>query len=178
VAVSLSALVAYLLVAFEAWAPASSHAFVESRAITDCRYIDIATTIATVALDPAEPPLFPGPNGRAETAVYLGAIASVESGQFSAKVQFCQTLGDGGTAAGLFQSHKSTRRACWSLESATRMALEQVRESFTACTKVGAPALAAYASGSCRKGWAAARMREDRALSWVSAHPFPTAGAR
>jgi hypothetical protein len=152
------------------WAPLTEHAFVEARAVTEARYAAIADDIASVAL--AEPPLFAGDDGRARTAVLLAAIASVESGGFRGDVAFCRRPGDRGHAWGLYQSHTARERVCSSVREATRVALEQVRESINACLPLDAPALAAYASGSCRKGHSAARSRWDRAAAWMRAHAW------
>lgn len=168
-------LAAYLYAAMTAWSPLAQHHYAEGEPVTVARYQDIAESIASVALDPAEPPVFAGDDGRARTAVLLAAIASLESGGFRSDVAWCSAsgLGDHGHAAGLWQSHRSKSRACWSLQSAAHLALEQVRESFVACQALD-PAvwLAAYASGSCSRGWVQARNRWDRAASWMAGHPW------
>jgi hypothetical protein len=171
----MTTLATYLFAAMTAWSPLSQHHYVEGEAVTVARYQDIASSIAAVSLDPAEQPLFAGSDGRARTAVLLAAIASFESGGFRSDVAWCSPsgLGDHGHAAGLWQSHRSKARACWSLQSAAHLALEQIRESFVACERED-PAvwLAAYASGSCSRGWVQARNRWDRAASWMKVHPW------
>jgi hypothetical protein len=170
-------LAAYLFAAMVAWSPLEHHHYHEGEPVTVARYQDIASSIADVALDPAESPVFAGDDGRVRTAVLLAAIASFESCGFRSDVAWCSPsgLGDHGHAAGLFQSHRSKARACWSLQSAARLALEQVRESFAAC-QANEPAvwLAAYTSGSCSRGWLQARNRWDRAAEWMRRSPWGT----
>jgi hypothetical protein len=166
-------LAAYLLAAMHVWAPVVDHAYVEASAITEARYQAIAADVASVALDPAEVPLFAGTDARPRTAVLLLAVASLESGGFRGDVAFCRASGDHGHAWGLFQSHRSTGRVCSSTREATRVAIEQMRESFVACEREE-PAvwLAAYASGSCSRGWVAARRRWAKASEWMAQHPW------
>ena len=163
---------AYLYAAMTAWAPPSSHAYAEAPAITEARYQAIASDVASVALDPDEQPLFAGDDGRARTAVLLLAVASLESGGFRGDVQSCAVTGDHGRARGLFQSHRSGDRVCTTAREATRVALEQIRESFVMCERED-PAvwLAGYVSGSCGRGWMASRRRWDRAADWMKTHP-------
>jgi hypothetical protein len=75
-------LVRYLLVAMFAWSPAKEHPS-ETAAEVGSRYTGIAIDIAEVALDPAEPPVFPGRFGRERTALLLNSLAFHEGRYFS-----------------------------------------------------------------------------------------------
>ncbi len=166
----------YLSAALHAWCPANQHLFVEAAAITEARYADIADTIATIALDPAEGPLFAGGDGRARTALLLASIASFESGCFRGDIQFCAASGDSGRAWGLYQSHAGRTRVCWSLQAATVVALRQVRESFVACEQLEPDRwLNEYASGTCSRGTRESRNRWNRARDWMRVHPWSIA---
>ena len=79
------ALITYLLSAMFAWAPPADHDYYADRQDTVERYESIAKDIADVALDPNEPPLFGGPQGRAQTALYVTSIAFYESGGLPAR---------------------------------------------------------------------------------------------
>ena len=52
----------------------------ETQEAAERRRQEIADAILTVAMDPAEKPLFPGPDGRLRTAIVMNAIASFEGG--------------------------------------------------------------------------------------------------
>ena len=161
----------YLLIAMHACAPVAQHAYVEDPVITETRYLAIATDVASVALDPDEAPLFDGEDGRLRTAVLILSVASSESGGFRGDVAFCRRAGDGGRAWGLYQSHRSTERVCSSVREATRVALSDLRGSMAMCKHEAEDVrLAAYASGSCTRGWFAARQRWTRARDWVRTH--------
>lgn len=170
----------YLVSAMSFWCPREDHLFREASAITEARYDDIASTIADVATDREQAPVFEGPDGRERTAILLASIAGFESGCFRDDVHFCARTGsgDGGHAWGLYQSHLSRARVCWSLRSATVVALEQVRESFAACSNER-PAwrLSVYASGSCAAGHREAENRYKRAATWWRGHPLASAVA-
>lgn len=170
----------YLTSAMTFWCPVGDHAFREGAAITEARYADIASTIADVATDHEQAPVFEGADGRERTAILLASIASFESGCFRDDVHFCARTGsgDGGHAWGIYQSHLSRARVCWSLRSATVVALEQVRESFAACSsEPWRYRLSLYASGSCAAGHREAENRSKRAAMWWTEHPLPSAVA-
>ena len=170
----------YLAGAMQFWCPIGDHAFRERAAITEARYADIASTIADVASDLGEAPLFEGGDGRERTALLLASIASYESGCFRTDVQFCAPTGsgDGGHAWGIYQSHLSRARVCWSLRSATLVALEQVRKSVAACSREPwRYKLSLYASGSCASGHREARNRYERASIYWGEHPLDTGRA-
>jgi hypothetical protein len=75
----LKALTAYLIVAMTSWMPVHNHAARETPEQTLARYEAIATDIATIALDPSEPSLFQGDDGRVKTALLLLSVAFWES---------------------------------------------------------------------------------------------------
>lgn len=84
-------LVLWLVQAMLAWVPPeASELGPEAN-----RYARIAWTALDVAMDPDEPPLFQGPNGRAFTALQLLAVASFES-QFRKDVQSGEKRGKAG----------------------------------------------------------------------------------
>jgi hypothetical protein len=74
-------LVAYLLTAMLSWVPLSSHTpYGETESEARTRYESIAADVAAVALDPTEPAVFGGADGRVKTAILQVAIASLETG--------------------------------------------------------------------------------------------------
>lgn len=75
----LKALSTYLLSAMLSWMPTKNHHFREPAEAAQARYEAIATDVATVALDQAEPPIFKGPDGRVRTALVLLSVAFWES---------------------------------------------------------------------------------------------------
>ncbi|HZU82490.1 MAG TPA: hypothetical protein VE987_06225 [Polyangiaceae bacterium] len=75
----LKALTAYLLTAMLAWMPTKNQKARETADAALARYQSIASDVATVALDPAEPPLFKGADGRTKTALVLLSVAWWES---------------------------------------------------------------------------------------------------
>ena len=72
-------LTTYLLTAMLAWVPAKAHQARETADATQARYASIASDVAIVASDPAEPPLFQGSDGRVRTALLLLSVAYWES---------------------------------------------------------------------------------------------------
>lgn len=150
----------------------------ETEAEMTARYDQASKDLATVVTDPAEEPIWPGPNGRLATARLLLAIAWHESGfmrdadvgpcdQKGARCDhgrsFCMAqiqVGTGKTAEGwtgqdLFQD----RTKCF------RAALHLVRKSFHACeAQPEVYRLAAYASGMCDRLSGQARSREIMVL--------------
>ncbi len=69
--------ITYLVAAMTTWVPLHAHA--EPKEETAARYDAIAHDAITVAYDESEAPLFGGPNGRAETALLMLSVASLES---------------------------------------------------------------------------------------------------
>jgi len=171
----LHGLAAYLLAAMSFWAPPAVHDYTGTpRAVTEARYESIATDLATVALDPAEVPLFAGEVGRAQTALVMLAIASYESGQFRADVdRQDKATGDGGFAYCLGQLHGKYAEGLTDRVSCFRGQLRALRDSWSMC-KAGTPAdrITGYTVGHCEPGEPQARLRMERALSWWSKHPY------
>ena len=166
----MTSLASYVLAAILSWSPVAVHASYEHTAGTEARLASIAADIADVAA--TEPPLFAGPDGRARTAILLAAVASFESGRFDGRVQSCQRRGDNGKALGLFQTHATWAESCTTVREAARVALGRMRESFARCEQNEPDTwLAAYASGSCSRGFFAARHRWERAAEWMRSHP-------
>ncbi len=73
------ALTTYLLTAMLAWMPAKNQKARESPEAASARYETIASDVATVTLDPAEPALFAGGDGRVKTALVVLSVAFWES---------------------------------------------------------------------------------------------------
>lgn len=131
---------------------------------TRARYEAIALAIATVAEDPTEAPIVGSPE---ESALVLVAIAKHES-SFRADVESGAKRSRMG-ACGLYQALPRAGRTpegwtCDDLvadrEKAARAAFHRARSSWRSCgRKDPRRALAAYASGSCKKG-----LKESRAM--------------
>ena len=169
-------LAAYLLTAMKFWSPISNHAYREDPAITEARYLQIATDVADQVLDPTEFPLFAGEDGRAQTAIYVLATGSFESGGFRSDVQFCENTGggDSGRSWGLFQDQMDPKNdTCLSIRAATHLAIKHIRRSFQDCAELPQEErLAEYASGSCGKGRKASTTRVLRAMNYWRAHAY------
>jgi|SRR5579863_4124309 len=172
---SLEALLsAYLLQAMITWAPPSDHDWKEPRIATEAHYLSIADDMAHVAMDPLEPPLFEGGDGRARTALYLLAIVSFESGGFRLDVdREDRPTGDGGKAWCLAQLHDRFARGLTDRVSCFRHELAAVRESWRMCPYPSlADRLTGYTVGRCVSAETQARHRVERWTSYWSRHPF------
>jgi hypothetical protein len=177
----MEALVPYLVAAMTSWVPL--HAHPETTEDTTARYESIARDAATVAYDEGEEPLFPGAHGRAETAVLMLAIASLESA-FKKTVDDGVGRGDHGRSYCLMQIHvgDGTTREGWSGPDLVadrarcfRAALHVLRGSFAACHRLPLEdRMSAYASGHCFEGAEVSRVRIGRALGWWQTHALPT----
>src|SRR5258708_1970304 len=75
----MESLVTYLIAAMVAWGPLRAQTPIESSAAALARYAGIARDVAQVVVDEEETPLFPGPDGRARTALLMLSVASFES---------------------------------------------------------------------------------------------------
>jgi hypothetical protein len=176
-------LVTYLLAAMTSWVPMyAQQAHGEAPEEATARYESIARDAVTVAFDDAEVPLFPGPSGRAQTALLMLSVASFES-SFAKAVDdgtrlgdhgrsYCLMqvrVGDGTTAEGWTGSQLVTDRTmCF------RAALRILRGSFGACRKLPTlDRMSAYATGRCTEGEAHSRLRVGRALQWWDSHAAP-----
>lgn len=172
-------LLAWLLAAMMSWAP-------PMRSGDESRYQEIARDAAEVAFDPEEEPLYPGPEGRAHTALLLLAIASLES-RYELEVDDGRRRGDGGRAWCLMQVQpgQGIELTDWTYRYARggwigpdlvedrkkcfRVGLHVARDSFRACRR---EKLSVYTSGRCIEGQRHARHRLLRASSWMRAHPW------
>src|SRR5205823_6059111 len=75
----LKALTTYLLSAMLSWMPARNQQHRETADAAQARYETIAADVAATALDPNEPPVYQGPDGRVKTALVLLSLAFWES---------------------------------------------------------------------------------------------------
>lgn len=179
------ALIAYLLSAMFAWAPPADHDYYADRQDTVERYESIAKDIAIVALDPNEPPLFGGPQGRAETALYVTAIAFYESGGYRRDVDAGvgkRSRGDGGRSwclmqinlgEGLTPEQWSGRDLVQDRQKCIRAGLARIRESYALCrTLPFADRLSGYTKGRCIEDEDLSHRRMRRAMQWWTAHEF------
>ncbi len=180
----MNALVAYLFAAMLLWSPPADHQYYEPREETLARYAGIARTIAKVALDPAEPPLFGGPEGRAETGLFVTSVAFYESGGFRRDVELGtgkHARGDGGRSWCLMQVNIGTGRTeeRWTgpelvndQDKCIRAGLHRMRQSFRHCTgQTFVDRLSGYTDGRCRDGADAAHRRIGRAVEFWASHP-------
>jgi hypothetical protein len=179
------ALITYLLSAMFAWAPPSDHDYYADRQDTIERYESIAKDIASVALDPNEPPLFGGPQGRAETALYVTAIAFYESGGFRRDVDAGvgkRSRGDGGRSwcimqinlgEGLTAEQWSGRDLVQDRQKCIRAGLGRIRESYALCrTLPFTDRLSGYTKGRCIEDEDLSQRRMRRTQQWWTAHEF------
>jgi hypothetical protein len=167
----------------------------ESREAAEARRQLLAEDYYEVAFDPAEEPLFKGPNGRAQTALFLSSIAGFE-GAYSLKVQNGTTRGKLGEVC-LMQVmvHGGKTEEGWTVadlitdnRKCVRVALHILRKSQSICgdaksnnneshiALTGADLYGIYTSGKCFKGNFAAFQRLERPKKWMIEHPVPLAG--
>jgi hypothetical protein len=162
----------WLVAAMFAWTPAKE----PDRA----RYTEIASDLAAVVYDPAEAPLFSGPDGRAKTAALLASIAAHES-TFRADVEDGRARGDGGTSWCFMQLHIGSGKTVegWTAQDVTsdrklcfRAGLHIARESFRMCNGLAEnELLGAYASGHCGRS-VESRVMVTRAVAYSRHHPM------
>jgi hypothetical protein len=169
-------LLQYVLAAMLAWVPPSQQGPAEAGPVAQARYERIAQDIASVALDPNVDPLFDGDDGRARTAILLASIASHES-MFSRAVDEGVVRGDHGVAWGLWQVHCYRGEACRELIRdrlrGAREALRIARLSMHACRGMSlSDRLSVYTTGRCVHGQHESRVRVQRALDWMTRHPW------
>jgi hypothetical protein len=176
-------LIAYLLAAIVTWSPPSDHDYYELREETLDRYAAIAHDIAAVALDPAEAPLFGGPQGRAQTALLLASVAFYESGGFRRDVDLglgTSARGDSGRSWCLMQinigdgttiEHWTGRNLVEDRQKCLRAGLRRLRQSFDMCQNQSfVDRLSGYTKGRCTDGDDFSHRRLNRALDWWSSH--------
>jgi len=161
------------------WVVAAMFAWTPAREVDRARYTEIASDIASVVYDPAEEPLYAGPDGRARTAALLASIAAHES-TFRVDVENGHARGDGGTSWCFMQLHIGSGKTVegWTGEDVSadrklcfRAGLHIARESFRMCK--GSPAnemLGAYASGQCGSS-PESRQMITRAIAYSQHHP-------
>lgn len=175
---TIQALASWLMTAMVAWNPPGQHR--EGEAAARERYASIAFDMAEAALDPAEKPLFDGPTGRAQTALLMASVASVESG-FRRDVDTGALKGDHGRSYCIFQVQVRGRTAeMWTGEElvrdrkrCVRAGLHKMQESFTTCRALPVTdRLALYTTGRCSHE-PGAEWRVKRAMGWWKAHPLP-----
>lgn len=171
--ISAAILSSYLYTAMVTWCPLAVHNFTHApQDVADTRYHAIADDLASVVLDPNESPIFSGNDGRVKTGMLMLAIASFESGQFSAKVDAdtkgaVAGSGDNGIAHCLMQLHFPYASKILDRKSCFRAGLTALHDSFKSCNS-----MAAYASGTCADPRGLAKLYTKRATAYYKAHPF------
>ena len=182
----MESLVSYLVAAMISWVPLYAQPSAESPAVSQLHYESIARDVASVVLDEAEPPLFDGPDARAQTALLMLSVASFESA-YRVKVDEGGHRGDNGHSYCLMQIHvgDGKTREGWSgselLQTRTlcfRAALHLLHASFNACRAFPLEdRLGAYATGHCFLGANVSRSRLGRARTYWLAHAPPRPSA-
>jgi hypothetical protein len=181
----MNALIAYLIAAMVTWSPPADHDYYASREETLDRYAAIAHDIATVALDPAEAPLFGGPQGRAQTALLVASVAFYESGGYRRDVDFGigkKARGDSGRSWCLMQINlgEGATLESWTgrdlvaeRQKCLRVGLRRMRDSFAMCKELPfMDRLSGYTTGRCTEGDDYSHRRMRRALDWWTSHPL------
>ena len=161
-------LTTYILAFMLARAPVESHRFTGATdAQTTARYAGIAADIADVSMDPEEPPVFSGDDGRVKTAMLLASITLFESGGYRADVDELRHRGDGGQAVCLAQIHPWKGERIVDRPSCLRAALRHLRSSFASCHS-----MSGYTVGRCEEHEPKAELRIRTAIRWLDHHPF------
>lgn len=176
---TVEAMAAWVLGAMVTWSPPEAHHREGAKAAL-ARYESIAHDLALVVSDEKEAPLFDGPTGRAQTALLLAAVASMES-DFRKDVDTGKLRGDNGRSWCILQIQvygKTPEQ--WTGQDLVddrtrclRSGLRVMRESFKQCRALPLEyRLSGYTSGSC---WEEplAKVRTRRALSYWKKKPFP-----
>jgi len=173
-------LVSYLVAAMTTWVPL--HAHTEPKDQTLERYEAIAQDAVMVAFDEAEAPVLPGPMGRAQTALLMIAVASLES-SFKRNVDDGTRLGDHGRSFCLMQIRVADgvtgdgwrgRDLVRDRTKCFRAGLHILRGSFNACRNLQLQdRMSAYATGHCVPNEEHSRERINRALDWWATHEAP-----
>jgi hypothetical protein len=193
----LKALTAYLVTAMMSWMPVRNHQFRERPEATAARYESIAADVAAIVLDPSEPPIFQGDDGRVKTALLVSSVAfwesafrvDVDSG--TCKPPEC----DNGHAYSLWQLHPEdgfifdgdgftfsrNRTPAWRADHAAdifdgpaivkdRKLAAKIALHILRYSMKNAHSLAIY-TGEGGNG-PKARQRLEHAVSWLRTHPF------
>ncbi len=176
----MDSLITYLIAAMTAWVPIRAQP--ESQEETMARYESIARDVAAVAFDEAEEPLFPGPDGRTHTALFMLSIASYES-SYRKKVDQGIGRGDNGHSYCLMQIRvgDGTTREGWTgrqlvtdRKMCFRSALHILHGSFNVCRRLPIEdRMSAYATGHCFENAEISRSRVGRARYWWTTHAPP-----
>ena len=144
------------------------------------RYEEFAGVVARVAYDPAEKPLFDGPDGRARTAALMLSVAFYESG-FRRDVALGVgrfSRGDHGRSCTPWQFNIGTSKnlyghTCEELladpDLAARDALQMMRSAVSVCGALPLDErLSLYMSGRCAPKMKGARRRYATAMRWMN----------
>jgi hypothetical protein len=154
-------LAAFVLALLQTLVPEAQHAWRhELPNDTHERYVALAEAVAEVSLD--EPPL-PGLDPM-RTAYVLASVAAKES-SLRADIMDCRAPGMGG-ARGPFQAERRNNwlRACESYSSATRLALDMLRESWVVCVHLPELERGAFYTGGMKWMTPGARRESRRRL--------------
>jgi hypothetical protein len=156
---------------------------VEAEDETHARYQALATSLAEVVLDPEERSLFPGDDGRRQTAALMLALSYHESGWrrdvdlgIDKKVRpgrqyWCvmQIGVDKKTAEGWTGPDLVADR-----EKCFRAGLHRLQQTRGSCRAQGHDAwLRSYASGNCTRGGKSVDQRMGTFRRWLTIHPVP-----
>jgi hypothetical protein len=177
----MDSLVTYLVAAMTAWIPVKVQA-TEAPEDATARYESIARDAAAVAFDPSEAPLFFGPDGRTQTALFMLSIASFES-SYLRTVDQGAGRGDRGRSYCLMQIRvgEGTTREGWTGRQLVtdrklcfRAALHILHGSFNVCRNLPEDdRMSAYATGRCIENAEISRSRIGRARWWWTQHTPP-----
>jgi hypothetical protein len=148
------------------------------------RYAAIARTIADVALDPEEPPVFTGERARERTAALLLSIAFHESGwRRDVDLGLGPQARGGGRYYCIMQVavDRGKKASGWTgpelIENRSRCvraALDILQRAKSSCRAQGPDAwMRIYTSGRCTHGRKSADARLSTARRWLGAHPLP-----
>lgn len=158
------------------WVPLTQHCyFPVSQTCLDNEnkfYESIAKDISEVMYEPDVKFPFSGDDARVKTALLLAAIAATESG-FNKDIDSCKVTGDHGLALGMWQTHTARSETCFDRKKAIRKALEIVNVSFNFCKSYPElDRMSGYTTGSCHINWIPSRLKMNKALNFLAAHPY------
>ena len=158
-------------------------AAVEPEEETRARYEGLSRALAEVVLDPEERSLYPGPDGRRQTAALMLSLAFHESGfrrdidlglgkkPHAGRQYWCvmqvgvdgKPTPEGWTGADL----TADRRKCF------RAALHKLQQTRGSCKAQGPDAwLRSYAAGDCSRGAKPAAQRIGTFRRWLAMYPY------
>lgn len=181
------AVIAWILAFMVTNAPPGRHIYypdaVETKEETEARYASIAKDLAEVTFDSNEQPIFPGNNGRLETAGLLASIALYEGGGYRKDVDLGKgkhARGDGGRSVCLMQIFVGAGKTAEGYsaddlladrKNCFRAALHMAQYSFRACqTAPLGERLRVYTSGRCDRGSGASYARVMTGVNWFKGH--------